>query len=41
MSMKKNKKDHRGGRGKFVTASAYTIKARPDPEVTSSGTVVP
>ena len=25
----------------FVTASAYTMKARPEPEVTRSGTFVP
>ena len=41
MSMKKNSTAQRGGNGMLVTASAYTTKARPDPDVTNSGTVVP
>ena len=38
MSIEKNKMDHRGGIGILATAAGYAMKARPDPESTTSVT---
>ena len=39
--MKKNRRDHKGGIGIFVTAAGYAINATPDPELTTSPTSTP